>query len=95
VAALLPIGRLAVGRWAGLIAIVLCLMTGYFYGSWFFTPIGGSQVLLDVLYDWPIRNQPAPLNALVTRSELAEFPHGIRKISFTAEPKSRCRIPWV
>ena len=39
VAALLPIGRLAVGRWAGLAAIVLCLMTGYFYGSLFFTPI--------------------------------------------------------
>ena len=39
VAALLPIGRLAVGRWAGLTAIALCLMTGYFYGSLFFTPI--------------------------------------------------------
>jgi hypothetical protein len=39
VAALLPIGRLAVGRWAGLTAIALCLMTGYFYGSLFFTPV--------------------------------------------------------
>ncbi len=39
VAALLPIGRLAVGRWAGLAAVVLCLITGYFYGSLFFTPI--------------------------------------------------------
>src|SRR5882762_7690790 len=39
VAALLPIGRLAAGRWAGLAAIALCLMTGYFYGSLFFTPI--------------------------------------------------------
>ena len=38
VAALLPIGRLAIGRWAGLTAIALCLMTGYFYGSLFFTP---------------------------------------------------------
>ena len=38
-AALLPIGRLAVGRWAGLIAIGLCLTTGYLYGSLFFTPI--------------------------------------------------------
>src|SRR6185436_13706546 len=28
-AALYPIGRLAVGRWTGLTAIVLCLMTGY------------------------------------------------------------------
>jgi hypothetical protein len=39
VAALLPIGRLAAGRWAGLAAIALCLMTGYFYGRLFFTPI--------------------------------------------------------
>jgi hypothetical protein len=38
-AALLPIGRLAVGRWAGLVAIGLCLTTGYLYGSIFFTPI--------------------------------------------------------
>ena len=39
VAALLPLGRLAIGRWTGLTAIALCLMTGYFYGSLFFTPI--------------------------------------------------------
>ena len=39
IAALLPIGRIAVGRWAGLTAIVLCLTTGYLYGSLFFTPI--------------------------------------------------------
>jgi hypothetical protein len=38
-AALLPIGRLAIGPWAGLTAIVLCLLTGYLYGSLFFTPI--------------------------------------------------------
>jgi hypothetical protein len=39
IAALVPIGRLAVGRWAGLTAVALCLMTGYLYGSLFFTPI--------------------------------------------------------
>src|SRR5947209_6409957 len=39
VAALLPIGRLAVGRGAGLTAVTLCLMTGYLYGRLFFTPI--------------------------------------------------------
>ena len=37
-AALLPIGRLTAGRWAGLIAIVLCLMTGALYGRLFFSP---------------------------------------------------------
>jgi hypothetical protein len=35
----LPIGRIAVGRWASLTAVVLCLTTGYLYGSLFFTPI--------------------------------------------------------
>ena len=39
VAALLPMARLAGGRWAGLIAIGLCLSTGYLYGSMFVTPI--------------------------------------------------------
>jgi hypothetical protein len=38
-AALLPIARLSVGRWAGPAALVLCLTTGYLYGSLFFTPI--------------------------------------------------------
>ncbi len=38
-AAIVPIARLTVGRWAGLAALVLCLLTGYLYGSLFFTPI--------------------------------------------------------
>jgi hypothetical protein len=38
-AALIPIAALSVGRWAGPVAIALCLVTGYFYGSLFFTPI--------------------------------------------------------
>lgn len=38
-AALLPIARLTVGRWAGPAALALCLTTGYLYGSLFFTPI--------------------------------------------------------
>jgi hypothetical protein len=39
IAALLPIGRLVAGRWAGFVAISLCLGTGYLYGSLFATPI--------------------------------------------------------
>ena len=39
IAALVPLGRLAVGRWAGLVAAGLCLTTGYLYGSLFVTPI--------------------------------------------------------
>jgi hypothetical protein len=39
VAALVPMARLAVGRWAGLTAAALCLTTGYLYGSLFYTPI--------------------------------------------------------
>jgi hypothetical protein len=38
-AALIPIARWSVGGWGGPIAIGLCLMTGYLYGSLFFTPI--------------------------------------------------------
>lgn len=38
-AALLPLARLTVGRWAGPVALVLCLITGNLYGSLFFTPI--------------------------------------------------------
>jgi hypothetical protein len=38
-AALLPMARLAGRRWAGLIAVGLCLTTGYLYGSMFVTPI--------------------------------------------------------
>jgi len=39
IALLLPIGRLAAGRWAGLAAVTLCLTCGYLYGGIFFTPI--------------------------------------------------------
>jgi hypothetical protein len=38
-AALLPIGRLSLGRWTGPATLILCLTTGYLYGSLFFTPI--------------------------------------------------------
>jgi hypothetical protein len=37
--ALIPMARLTFGGWAGPVAILLCLTTGYFYGSLFFTPI--------------------------------------------------------
>ena len=39
IAALVPIGRIAVGRWVGLTALTLCLITGYLYGNLFFAPI--------------------------------------------------------
>jgi hypothetical protein len=48
-AALLPLGRLAIGRWAGLSAIVLCLLTGNFYGHLFFSP---SDVPLMAAMTW-------------------------------------------
>lgn len=37
-AALLPLGRMAIGRWAGFTAIALCLLTGNLYGHLFFSP---------------------------------------------------------
>ena len=36
---LLPIARFSVGRWAGVAALILCLITGYLYGGLFFAPI--------------------------------------------------------
>jgi hypothetical protein len=37
-AAVVPIGRLAIGRWAGFAALALCLLTGNLYGHLFFSP---------------------------------------------------------
>jgi hypothetical protein len=37
-AAVVPIGRLVIGRWAGFAALVLCLLTGNLYGHLFFSP---------------------------------------------------------
>ncbi|MGY4500962.1 hypothetical protein ACVWYH_004893 [Bradyrhizobium sp. GM24.11] len=39
IAAVVPLARLTVGRWAGLTALTLCLLTGYLYGNLFFAPI--------------------------------------------------------
>jgi hypothetical protein len=38
-AALLPMARLSFGRWAGPVALAICLLTGYLYGNLFFAPI--------------------------------------------------------
>lgn len=38
-AALVPMARLSVGRWAGPVALAICLLTGYLYGNLFFAPI--------------------------------------------------------
>jgi hypothetical protein len=39
IAAVVPIARLAIGRWAGAIALSLCLLTGYVYGNLFVATI--------------------------------------------------------
>ena len=54
VAFLLPMGRLVAGRWAGLTAIVLCLTTGYLYGSLFFTPIDVPFLFAMTAATWGI-----------------------------------------
>ena len=53
-AALVPIARLSVGGWAGPVAIALCLMTGYVYGSLFFTPIDVPFLAAMSLATWAI-----------------------------------------
>jgi hypothetical protein len=37
--AILPMARLAFGRWVGPAALAICLLTGYLYGNLFFAPI--------------------------------------------------------
>lgn len=85
-AALLPIGRLAIGRWAGLAAIVLCLLTGNFYGHLFFSPVDvpfmaamGWATLAIVLMGRPIAPSWAAVigAGLFTGVALATRPDGI------------------
>ena len=85
-AALVPIGRLAVGRWAGLIAISLCLTTGYLYGSLFFTPIDVPFLLamtlatlaIIVMAEHAVPSWPATLSAgLLTGLAIATRSSGL------------------
>ena len=67
IALLIPMARLAIGRWAGLAAVVLCLTTGYLYGSIFFTPIDvpfllamtGAVLAIVVMAERTIPSWPA------------------------------------
>jgi hypothetical protein len=71
IAALLPIGRLAVGQWAGLAAVVLCLTTGNLYGHLFFTPndvpflaaMAWATLAIIVMAQRPVPTWPASIAA--------------------------------
>lgn len=54
IAMLLPMGRMSGGRWAGLAAVVLCLTTGYLYGSLPFTPIDVPFLFAMTAATWAI-----------------------------------------
>jgi hypothetical protein len=54
VAMLLPMGRMSGGRWAGAAAVVLCLTTGYLYGSLPFTPIDVPFLFAMTAATWAI-----------------------------------------
>lgn len=71
IAMLLPMARLAVGRWAGLAAVTLCLSSGYLYGNLFFTPIDipflfamtAATLAIVVMAGRPLPSWPAALCA--------------------------------
>ena len=50
-AALLPLARLTIGPWAGFAAIMLCLITGNFYGHLFFSP---NDVPFMAVMNWAV-----------------------------------------
>lgn len=86
IAMLLPMARLAVGRWAGLAAIVLCLTTGYLYGSLFFTPIDvpflfamiGATLAIVVMASRTVPSWPATIAAgLLTGLTIATRSSGL------------------
>lgn len=54
IAMLVPMGRMSGGRWTGLAAVVLCLTTGYFYGSLPFTPIDVPFLFAMTAATWAI-----------------------------------------
>jgi hypothetical protein len=85
-AALIPIGRLAAGRWSGLVALGLCLTTGYLYGSLFFTPIdvpflfamSWATLAIIVMAGRLVPSWPATIGAgLLTGLAIATRPPGV------------------
>jgi hypothetical protein len=86
IAMLLPMARLAIGRWSGLTAIALCLTTGYLYGSIFFHPIDvpflfsmtAATLAIVVMAKRTVPSWPATISAgLLTGLAIATRSSGI------------------
>jgi hypothetical protein len=100
-AALLPIGRLAFGRWVGPAALMLSLTTGYLYGSLFFTPIDvpflatmcWATLAILVMARHPVPTWPATLCAgLATGLAIATRTGGIITHAYLLGAMALCTL---
>jgi hypothetical protein len=101
IAALLPMARLGVGRWAGTVAIGLCLTTGYLYGSLFFTPIDvpflfamtWSTLAIMVMAQRTVPSWPATIaTGLLTGLTIATRSSGIITHAYLVGAMALCAV---
>jgi hypothetical protein len=104
IATLLPMARLAFGRWAGLVAIALCLTTGYLYGSIFFTPIDvpfllsmtAATLAIVVMAKRTVPSWPATISAgLLTGLAIATRSSGIITHTYLVGAMALCALEVV
>jgi 4-amino-4-deoxy-L-arabinose transferase-like glycosyltransferase len=86
IAMLVPLARRVAGPWAGLIAIILCLSTGYLYGNLFCTPIDipfllamtGATLAIVIMAERTVPSWKATISAgLLTGLAIATRSSGI------------------
>jgi hypothetical protein len=101
IAMLLPMARLAVGRWSGLVAIALCLTTGYLYGSIFFTPIDvpfllsmtAATLAIVVMAKRTVPSWPATISAgLLTGLAIATRSSGVITHAYLIGAMALCAL---
>ncbi|HUD89398.1 MAG TPA: hypothetical protein VMR17_23320 [Xanthobacteraceae bacterium] len=104
IAALLPIGRLAIGPWAGLTAVVLCLTTGNLYGGLFFTPndvpflaaMTWATLAIVVMAKRPVPSWPATVAAgLLTGLAIATRFGGVLSQAYLVGAMALCAFAAV
>jgi hypothetical protein len=101
IAMLLPLANLAIGRWSGIAAIVLCLTTGYLYGSIFFTPVDvpflfamtAATLAIVVMAQRTVPSWPATISAgLLTGLAIATRSSGIITHAYLVGAMALCAL---